>query len=59
MLNKTGSEGAREQGNKKTGKCIARQQGLVQQQVVILSEVEGSVVAFEDAGSLKERTSRK
>jgi hypothetical protein len=59
MLNKTGNKGAREQANKKAREHIARRQGLVQQQAVILSEVEGSAVAFEDAGALKERTRSK
>jgi hypothetical protein len=73
MLNKTGNEppqraqiarrgprqGTREQGNKKTGQHIARRQGLVQQRAVILSEFEGSAVAFEDAGAMKERTRSK
>jgi len=59
MLNKAGNEGTREQGNKKTGEHIARLQGLVQQQAVILSEVEGSAVAFEGASALKERTRSK
>jgi len=65
MLNKTGNEGTREQGNKKTGERIARRQGFAQQQAVILSEawrifapceVEGSAVAFgASAGAAQER----
>jgi hypothetical protein len=49
----------REQGNKKTGEHIARRHGHVQPQAVILSEVEGSAVAFEGASALKERTRSK
>jgi hypothetical protein len=59
MLSETGNKGTREQGDKKTGERAARRLGFVQQQVVILSEVEGSVVVFDGVGGPKERTGSK